>query len=51
MIYTEQNEMKLLWASQVLVFCALEFRRAFRSIRSLYHWPSLEGYMTSIDVL
>lgn len=29
MIYTEQNEMKLLRASQVLVFCALEFRRAF----------------------
>lgn len=29
MIYTEQNEIKLLWASQVLVFCALEFKRAF----------------------
>ncbi len=29
MIYTEQNEKKLLWASQVLVFCALEFKRAF----------------------
>lgn len=29
MIYTEQNETKLLGASRVLVFCALESRGAF----------------------